>query len=151
VTFTNVEGINIYEDANAFYKEYEWRRVPTPNTRETDGRIRLTSEQRSHFELVNGTKGRSGEQFDIWSAVFGPVGKDGYPELIFDKRTGEINKRVAQYWQQNATTFGSNVSLMDISSPPSPESAHPCSAPPRWPWPGTPWRTSRTPGKASPR
>ena len=35
VTFTNVEGINIYEDVNAFYKQHEWRQVPTPNTRES--------------------------------------------------------------------------------------------------------------------
>jgi len=33
VTFTNVEGINIYEDVNAFYKQHEWRRVPIANTR----------------------------------------------------------------------------------------------------------------------
>ncbi len=78
VTFTDVEGINIYEDTNAFYKQYEWRREPTINSRETDGRVRLTSEQRNHFELVSGTRGRSGEQIDIWSAVFGPVGEDGY-------------------------------------------------------------------------
>ena len=101
VTFTNVEGINIYEDENAFYKQYEWRRVPTPNTRETDGRIRLTSEQRNRWELVNGTKGRSGEQLDIWSAVHGPLGDDGYFKPLFDKRTGVIDREVAEYWRDN--------------------------------------------------
>ena len=101
VTFTDVEGINIYEDVNAFYKQHEWRRVPTANTREINGEIRLTSRQRNHFELVNGTKGRSGEQLDIWSAVFGPIGDDGYFEPLFDKRTGEINSAVAEYWRGN--------------------------------------------------
>ena len=101
VTFTDVEGINIYEDVNAFYKQHEWRRVPTANTREITGEIRLTSRQRNHFELVNGTKGRSGEQLDIWSAVFGPIGDDGYFEPLFDKRTGEINSAVAEYWRDN--------------------------------------------------
>ena len=101
VTFTDVEGINIYEDVNAFYKQHEWRRVPTANTREINGEIRLTSRQRNHFELVNGTKGRSGEQLDIWSAVFGPIGDDGYFEPLFDKRTGEINAAVAEYWRDN--------------------------------------------------
>jgi hypothetical protein len=101
VTFTCVEGINIYEDANAFYKQYEWRRVPTPNTRETDGRIRLTSEQRNRFELVSGTRGRSGQQLDIWSAVFGPLGPDGYFKPLFDKRTGVIDREVARYWKEN--------------------------------------------------
>ncbi len=101
VTFTDVEGINIYEDENAFYKQYEWRREPTINSRETDGRVRLTSEQRNRFELVNGTRGRSGQQLDIWSAVFGPLGDDGYFEPLFDKRTGVINPEVATYWRGN--------------------------------------------------
>jgi hypothetical protein len=101
VTFTDVEGINVYEDTNAFYKQYEWRREPTVNSREIDGRIRMTSEQRNHFELVNGTRGRSGEQIDIWSAVFGPVGEDGYTMPLFDKRTGEMQPAVARYWKEH--------------------------------------------------
>jgi hypothetical protein len=75
--------------------------VAIPNTREIDGSIRLTSEQRNHFELVNGTKGRSGEQLDIWSAVFGPLGDDGYFRPLFDKLTGEMDPEVAGYWIDN--------------------------------------------------
>ena len=30
VDFHDVEGINIYEDTNAYYKQHDWRRVPTP-------------------------------------------------------------------------------------------------------------------------
>jgi hypothetical protein len=101
VTFTNVEGVNIYEDINAFYKQHEWRRVPTPNTREIDGGIRLTSKQRNHFELVCGTRGRSGQQLDIWSAVHGPIGEDGFFKPLFNKRTGEIDREVAEYWKEN--------------------------------------------------
>ncbi len=101
VTFTDVEGINIYDDANAFYKQHEWRRVPTANTREVTGEVRLTSRQRNHFELVNGTKGRSGQQLDIWSAVYGPINDDGYFKPLFDKRTGEIDAEVAEYWRAN--------------------------------------------------
>ncbi len=101
VTFTDVEGVNIYQDTNAFYKQYDWRREPTINSRETDGRPRLTSQQRNYFELASGTKGRSGEQIDIWSAVFGPIGKDGYFEPLFDKRSGVINREVANYWRDN--------------------------------------------------
>lgn len=101
VTFTNVESINVYNDTNAYYKQHEWRRVPTPNTRETTGEIRQTSRQRNHFELVSGTRGRSGEQLDAWSAVFGPLGDDGYFEPLFDKESGEINPDVAEYWRQH--------------------------------------------------
>ena len=101
VTFTNVEGINIYEDENAFYKVRGWREVPTVNSRDSDGTMRMTSQQRNYYELAKGTKGRSGEQLDIWSAVYGPVGEDGYFKPLFDKRTGEIDRTVAEYWREN--------------------------------------------------
>ena len=101
VTFSSFEGIDIYEDENAFYKQYEWYRVPTSNIRDIFGQVRLTSQQKNHFELVSGTKGRSGRQMDIWSAVYGPVGDDGYFEPLFDKLTGVINPAVAQDWKEN--------------------------------------------------
>jgi Putative esterase len=101
VTFMDVEGVNIYEDENAFYKIYDWRKVPTANSRMVNGQLVMTSQQRNYFELTNGTHGRSGEQIDIWSAVFGPVGMDGYFEPLFDKRTGTINKQVAAYWKEH--------------------------------------------------
>jgi hypothetical protein len=101
VTFTNVEGVNIYEDENAFYKDRGWFRVPTINTRETNGDVRLTSEQRNRFELVSGTKGRSGQQLDIWAAVHGPIGEDGYFKPLYDKETGVVDRQVAEYWREN--------------------------------------------------
>jgi len=101
VTFSNVEGVDFYKDVNAFYKQREWFRVPTPNSVEVNGEIRNTSEQRNHFELVSGTKGRSGQQIDIWSAVWGPIGDDGYFKPAFNKRTGEIDSTVVQYWKEH--------------------------------------------------
>ncbi|MHB1192371.1 MAG: alpha/beta hydrolase-fold protein [Longimicrobiales bacterium] len=101
VTFTNVEGINIYEDVNAFYKQHKWYRVPTANSQETDGAIRQTSKQRNYFELAQGTKGRSAQQLDIWSAVYGPIGEDGYFRPMWDKATGEIDPSVSSYWREN--------------------------------------------------
>ena len=53
------------------------------------------------MELVKGTHGRSGEQLDIWSAVFGPVGDDGYFKPLFNKHTGEIDSSVAVYWKEH--------------------------------------------------
>ena len=101
VTFSAYEGVDIYTDTNAFYKQHEWYRVPTPNIRDPLGRVRLTVEQKNRFEHVNGTKGRSGRQMDIWSAVFGPVGPDGYYEPLFDKLTGHISDDVAGYWKEH--------------------------------------------------
>ena len=100
--FNNVEGINIYTDKNAYYKIHEWRKVPTPNTIvPSTGAVSLTSRQRNYYELAQGTKGRSGEQLDIWSAVFGPLGEDGYFKPLFDKVTGEIDTLVARYWGEH--------------------------------------------------
>lgn len=48
-----------------------------------------------------GPHSRSCGQWDIWEAVFGPKGIDGYPARIWDKRTGTINASVAAYWREN--------------------------------------------------
>ena len=103
VTFTDVEGVNIYKDDNAFYKKIgEFHRTPTVNSREVNGEIRQTAQQRYWMELVNGTHGRSGTgQQDIWQAVFGPIGSDGYFKPLVDSRTGAIDKSVAQYWKEH--------------------------------------------------
>ena len=55
----------------------------------------------NRLELVLGTKSRSGQQWDIWEAVFSPVGADGYPQRIWDKRTGAIDRKVADYWRDH--------------------------------------------------
>src|SRR5262249_25437414 len=36
-----------------------------------------------------------------WEAVYSPVGPDGYPARIFDKRSGEIDPKVAAYWREH--------------------------------------------------
>ena len=52
-------------------------------------------------ESVLGSKGRSGDQWDIWQAVYSPSGEDGYPKPIWDRETGKIDKDVAKYWKEN--------------------------------------------------
>jgi hypothetical protein len=103
VTFTDVEGMNLYADDNAFYKKVtEFHYTPTINSREVNGEVRQTAQQRAWMELVNGTKGRSGTgQLDIWSATFGPLGADGYFKPVFDPRTGTIDRSVAMYWKDH--------------------------------------------------
>jgi hypothetical protein len=56
------------------------------------------------MELVNGTKRRISGQLDIWSAVFGPLGPDGYVTAVFDPKTGVNDHSVAMYWREH---FGS--------------------------------------------
>jgi len=101
VDFRYFQCINIYKDENAYYKKSGWIKVPTSSDRSPDGIVRLTSQQRNHMELAMGTKCRSGEQIDIFQAVFGPLGDDGYVRPLFDKKTGGINKDTAEYWREH--------------------------------------------------
>jgi len=101
VDFRYFQSVNIYRDENAYFKRFGWLEVPTPSDRSPDGIVRLTVRQRNHMELVMGSRNRSGEQIDIFEAVFGPVGPDGYVKPLFDKRTGRIDREVAEYWREH--------------------------------------------------
>jgi hypothetical protein len=101
IDFRAYTVVNIYEDRNAYYLEGPHKRVPRPGKRDYLGHISATIEDLNHFELALGTRSRSGEQFDIWEAVYSPVGEDGYPKRIFDKLGGEIDRTVAEYWREH--------------------------------------------------
>lgn len=101
IDFRAYTVVNIYEDDNAYYLGGDWKRVPRPGRRDFLGHISSTLQQMNHRELVLGTHSRSGDQWDIWEAVYSPVGPDGYPQRIWDKRTGEIDAQVARYWREN--------------------------------------------------
>src|ERR1035438_10866505 len=68
-----------------------------PMMRTAEGQVTQTMWQMSQLEDVLGSHGRSAQQFEAWEAVYGPVGEDGYPQPLFDKRTGKIDKQVAKY------------------------------------------------------
>jgi hypothetical protein len=93
--------VNIYDDENAYFWKGPWKTVPKPAHRDHLGHLSATLEQINRLELVLGAKSRSGGQWDIWQAVFSPVGADGYPRPIWDKRTGVLDKTVAAYWKDN--------------------------------------------------
>jgi len=101
VDFRCFQCVDIYEDVNAYYKETGWHKIPTASDRTTMGIVTLTFKQRNHMELVLGTKGRSGGQIDIFEAVFGPTGKDGYVKPLFDKLTGSLDPEVVEYWKDH--------------------------------------------------
>jgi hypothetical protein len=93
--------INIYEDANAYTLRGEALTVERPSARNYLGEVFATQRDANYMELAQGDRGRSGGQYDIWTAVFSPVGKDGYPKPLFDKLSGVIDKEVAAYWRDN--------------------------------------------------
>lgn len=102
IDFRYYQLVNLYEDDNAFYPDSEWRTEPIrPFMHDVDGEVLMTVEQASRLELVLGTEGRSGQQLDVWQAVYTPVDEDGYPMEVWDKRTGEINEDVVEYMREN--------------------------------------------------
>lgn len=100
VDFHSYQIVNIYDDENAYYIDNEWSRIERPNTRRPDGNIRSTMSNENLYELVVGDKSRSGGQWDIWEAAFSPIGPDGYPMRVWDKRTGVIDHAVAEQWKK---------------------------------------------------
>ena len=101
IDFRQYTVVNIYEDKNAYFLDSEFKKTPRPGKRNWLGQISCTLEETNHRELALATKGRSGDQWDIWQAVYSPVGEDGYPKPIWDKLTGEIDQEVAEYWREN--------------------------------------------------
>lgn len=93
--------VDIYKDKNAYWYESDFKKLPKPSHRNYLGQIQSTMQESNYYELALGTKSRSGQQWDIWEAVYSPQGEDGYPKRIFDKETGEIDKAVANYWKEN--------------------------------------------------
>ncbi len=99
--FNYYQIVNVYEDSNAYYTEYEWMKVERPNARRPDGNVRSTVRMENHYEMAVGPNSRSAGQWAIWEAVYGPLGPDGYPARIWDPVTGEIDPEVARYWLEN--------------------------------------------------
>jgi hypothetical protein len=101
VDFRAYTNVNLYKDKNAFFIQGPHTEVAQPGYRDYLGHTIATTQSSNQYELALGTHARSGEQFDIWQAVYGPVGADGYPVQIFDKETGEIDPKVAAYWKEH--------------------------------------------------
>jgi hypothetical protein len=75
--------------------------VPIAGDRKPAGSIIATAGGEFRFEHVLGTHGRSTEQWNIWQAVFSPVGGDGYPAQVIDPLTGAIDPKVVAYWHDH--------------------------------------------------
>jgi len=93
---------NIYQDENAFSVQMSrFMSIERPFRRSVEGQVTHTMRDIARLEAAMGSKGRSGYQLDGWHSVHGPVGPDGYPVPLFDKRTGVIDKKVVEYMREN--------------------------------------------------
>ena len=101
IDFRAYTVVDLYKDENAYYKSGYFKKVLRPGMRDGKGHIKAQLIDMNRRELILGDKGRSGDQWDIWQAVYSPTGKDGYPKPIWDKITGKIDRDVANYWKEN--------------------------------------------------
>ena len=101
IDFRAYTVVDIYNDKNAYEIKGDHRTVLRPGSRDYLGHVKTYLRDMNYRELALGTKSRSGQQWDIWEAVYSPQGEDGYPVRLWDKKTGEINHEVAKYWQEN--------------------------------------------------
>jgi len=93
--------VNLYADKNAYVLQGDASTVERPAFRNYLGEVFATQRDANYMELAQGDRSRSGGQYDVWQAVYGPVGDDGYPKPIFDKVTGAIDPAVASYWKDH--------------------------------------------------
>jgi len=101
IDFRAYTVVDLYKDKNAYFLNSQLKRTERPGRRDSLGHVSSTLREMNQRELALGTKSRSGQQWDIWEAVYSPVGEDGYPRRIWDKVTGEIDPEVAAYWKEN--------------------------------------------------
>ncbi len=101
IDFRAFTVVDLYADTNAYHLDSTWRSTPRPGRRDWLGHVLTTLKETNQLELALGTRTRSGQQWDIWEAVFSPVGPDGYPARIWDKKTGHIDPDVANYWREH--------------------------------------------------
>jgi len=101
IDFRAYTVVNLYEDENAYFLKSGLKRTERPGHRDSLGHVSSTLREMNQREHALGSKSRSGQQWDIWEAVYSPVGADGYPQRIWDKVTGKINPTVAAHWKEN--------------------------------------------------
>ena len=101
VDFRQMELINIYKDDNAFINRYGLER---PAMRDINGEPRYTIRTEVWAENILGFENSyhlSSGQWGSWNALFSPKDSTtGFPKMIFDAETGEINKDVAESWKK---------------------------------------------------
>ena len=101
IDFRAYTTVNLYADTNAYVTGGRFRKTLRPGHRDALGHVSASLRDMNHRELALGNRSRSGQQWDVWEAVYSPVGKTGYPRPIWDKRTGAIDTAVANHWREH--------------------------------------------------
>ena len=110
VDFRRFQKVDIYGQPN-FYSDSKG--ADLPSLRKGDV-VEMTIRQESRGEDILGPDNTSAQQWDSWFATFGPRNTNGNPAALFDAVTGQIDSKIAEYYQRydigyllrnNATTM----------------------------------------------
>jgi len=93
--FHDFTGVDLYAPRANVYRKADG--TPYPLVRDK-GKVLATFQQFAQLERVLGPYGGQMASFD-W--VFSPKGKDGRPEQMFDRDTGDVDPAVVAYWRDH--------------------------------------------------
>src|SRR3546814_19147091 len=97
IDFTRYQLTDIYKEDNMFtLKINDWITQEKQFRRSREGQTLVDLRTLAALESVLESKGRSYSQLTIWQPTHGPVGDEGYPCLLFNKKTGAHKKAVEQ-------------------------------------------------------
>jgi len=103
IDFSRFQYSNLYEDRN-LYEFAPGNVTPSRRVVDFDGRdvVEMTVAAECTIERALDPRGRSGEQWDAWEAMWSPRDPEtGDPRPMFDARTGEIDRSVAEAWRRH--------------------------------------------------
>lgn len=93
--FHDFTGMDLYAPHANVYRKADG--TPYPLVRD-HGKVLATFQQFAELERVMGQYGGQMASFE-W--VFSPRGKDGRPEPMFDRATGDVDPTVVEYWRDH--------------------------------------------------
>ena len=102
IDFRAYTVVDLYEDTNAYWFEGPWTTVPRPGHRELPGPSVRDARADEPPRAGAGQQGPLGRAVGhLGGGLLAAWAPDGYPQRIWDKRTGVIDKAVAEYWREN--------------------------------------------------
>lgn len=98
VDFSAFTGVNLYAPNANFYKS---EKGDTLGFFLRNGKFLSTLYEAAKEEMFQG----DGGQQQSFEAEFGSLDKDGKPKLLFDRKTGAVNKKVVDEWKEYDMAF----------------------------------------------
>jgi len=102
VDFQRLERVDIYHQDNLYFdRDSRAGHIMLTRSERSAENPYPTARTENLIEEVLGPDNTSGEQWDSWSAVFGPRNSSGHPAALIDPSTGVIDHAVADQYKSH--------------------------------------------------